>query len=198
MRKRQLERLVRAAGKLAQESEFFVIGSQAVHAVVVNPPAEVLLSRECDLYPKNRPEFANLIHQRLGPASRFARQEGYFADVVTPDLATLPAGWTRRVKPLKIGPITAWCLEIHDLVVSKLAAARLKDVEFAAAMLQLGFAKRRPLLRRIARLDSKRDAGRVRARLRLVLDDIRAARARSKAGTRKRRPTIRPPCRAHW
>ena len=185
MRKNQVERLLREARKLARESEFFVIGSQAVHAFVSKPPAEVLLSRECDIYPKNRPQIANLLHQKLGPTSRFARQEGYFADVVTPDLATLPAGWKRRLKPLKFGPITAWCLEVHDLIISKLAAGRLKDLEFAAAMLELGFAKRRTLFKRISRLDCERNADQVRSRVKVVLDDIRSARASSKARPRK-------------
>jgi hypothetical protein len=152
---------------------------------VSRPPAEVLLSRECDIYPKNRPQIANLLHQKLGPASRFARQEGYFADVVTPELATLPAGWESRVKPLKFGPVTAWCLEVHDLVVSKLAAARLKDLEFAAAMLELGFAKQRTLFQRIARLDSEREADRVRSRLKIVLDDIKSSRRSSWTRRRK-------------
>ncbi len=185
MRKGQVEQLMRAAGKLARESEFFIIGSQAVHASVSKPPAEVLLSRECDIYPKNRPQTGDLLHQKLGPTSRFARREGYYADVVTPEIATLPAGWESRVKPLKFGPITAWCLEIHDLVVSKLAAGRLKDLEFAAALLELGFAKRRTLFRRMARLDSEHDADRVRSRLKLVSDDIRSARLSSKGRPRK-------------
>jgi hypothetical protein len=185
MRKRQVERLLREAGKVGRESEFFIIGSQAVHAFVSRPPAEVLLSRECDLYPKNRPQIANVLHQKLGPASHFAREQGYFADVVTPELATLPAGWELRVKPLKFGSVTAWCLEIHDLVVSKLAAGRLKDLEFAAAMLELGFAKRPVLFRRIGRLDSQCDADRVRSRLKVVLDDIRSAGTSSK--NRRRR-----------
>ena len=179
-----MERLLREAAKLARESEFFVIGSQAVHAFMSKPPAEVLLSRECDLYPKNRPQIANILHQKLGPGSRFARREGYFADVVTPELATLPAGWKKRLKPLKFGLVTAWCLEIHDLVVSKLAAGRLKDLEFAAAMLELGFAERRTLVRRIVRLDSEHAAARIRSLLQVVLDDIRFARASSKTRPR--------------
>ena len=185
MRKRQVERLLREAGKLTRESEFFIIGSQAVHAFVSKAPAEVLLSRECDIYPRNQPQIAPVLHQKLGPASRFARKEGYCADVVTPEVATLPAGWESRLKPLKCGAVTAWCLEIHDLVVSKLAAGRLKDLEFAAAMLELGFAKRTTLLRRIARLDSQDDAERVRSRLKVVLDDIRSVRVFSKVRPQK-------------
>src|SRR5688572_19722733 len=105
MRKRQIEELLREAGKLAHESEFIIIGSQAAHAFTAKPPAEVLLSKECDIYPKNRPEAAIFLNQKVGPNSRFARERGYSADVVTPELATLPAGWERRLKPLQFGSI---------------------------------------------------------------------------------------------
>jgi hypothetical protein len=54
VRKREVETTLRAAGRVAREAEFFLIGSQAVHAYCRRPPAEVLLSQECDLYPKNR------------------------------------------------------------------------------------------------------------------------------------------------
>src|SRR5215813_13459039 len=126
MRKRAVEQTLRAAGRVAGETEFFLIGSQAVHAYCRRPPPEVLLSQECDLYPKNRPETANLIETELGRGSRFARQHGFYADVVTPELASLPSGWMRRLKPLRAGRITALCLEAHDLAISKLAAGRIK------------------------------------------------------------------------
>jgi hypothetical protein len=175
MRKRQIERLLREAGKVADETEFFVIGSQAAHAFMARPPAEVLLSRECDIYPKNRPQTAILLDQRFGPRSRFARQHGYFADVVTPELATLPAGWERRVKPLHFRAVTALCLNIHDLVVSKLVVGRLKDMEFAGALLQAELVKKQTLLQRIGRLTEERDRARTRGYLKILLHDLRAA-----------------------
>ena len=52
MKKRELEQLLREAGRVAREVEFFVIGSQAVHAYCRRSPTETLRSQECDLYPK--------------------------------------------------------------------------------------------------------------------------------------------------
>jgi hypothetical protein len=101
VKKRQLEQTLRAAGQLARDSEFFVIGSQAVHAYCRRPPAEVLLSRECDLYPKNHPQVAPLLDSKLGRRSSFARKHGFYADVVTPEIASLPDGWQKRLKPLR-------------------------------------------------------------------------------------------------
>ena len=170
MKRRELETTLKAAGRVAEEVEFFLIGTQAVHAHCRRPPAEALLSQECDLYPKNRPQTANLIHARLGRGSRFARSHGFYADVVTPELAT---GWESRLKPLRAGRVTALCLELYDLIVSKLAAGRLKDLEFVGALLRMNFATPAAVRRRIRRFPLARDRARVRARFKSVLDELR-------------------------
>jgi hypothetical protein len=173
MRKREVETTLRAAGRVAREKEFFLIGSQAVHAYCRRPPAEVLLSQECDLYPKNHPETANLIHARLGRGSRFARNHGFYADVVTPEIAILPAGWESRLKPMRTGRVVALCLEVHDLVVSKLAAARLKDLEFIGALLRRDLVVAGVVRRRIHLFPIVRDRPRLRSRFQSVLDEVR-------------------------
>lgn len=52
---------------------------------------------------------------------------------------TIPTkGWRERLVRFDredAAPAVAWCLESHDLVVSKLVAGRQKDVEFAEALL---------------------------------------------------------------
>jgi len=85
MKRRELEKTLKAAAQLAPGTEFFLIGSPAVHAYSRTPPAEVLLSQECDIYPRTRPELANLLHGRLGRGSPFARRNGFYLDVVTPE-----------------------------------------------------------------------------------------------------------------
>jgi len=174
MKRRELELALRSAGKVAREREFLLIGSQAVHAYCRRPPAEVLLSQECDLYPRNRPETANLLDAELGRGSRFARRHGFYVDVVAPELASLPRGWERRLKPLRAGTVTAFCLEVHDLLVSKLAAGRLKDLEFAGALLQLRLAEPRTTRLRIRQFPLARDRARLRSRLQAVLDDLQS------------------------
>lgn len=177
MRRRELEKTLRAAGRIARELEFFLIGSQAVHAYCRQPPTEVLLSQECDLYPKNRPETATLLHTELGRGSEFARRHGFYADVVTPDLAILPPGWERRLKRFEAGSVTALCLEVHDLVASKLAAGRLKDLEFVGALLQLQLADPKVLRRRIGQFSLQPDRSRLRAQLHVVLNELREGRS---------------------
>jgi hypothetical protein len=172
MTKRELERALRLAARIAGDNEFFLIGSQAAYGSCRRPPTEVRLSQECDLYPKNRPETANLINNAVGRRSRFARANGFYIDVVTPELATLPTGWQQRLKPLRFGKVTAYCLEVHDLIISKLAAGRLKDLEFAGAMLHLGVAEANTVRRRVRQCGSPNERVRLRARLKAVLDDL--------------------------
>jgi hypothetical protein len=172
MRKRELRLALQSAGRIARENEFFLIGSQAIHAYCRRPPAEVTLSQECDLYPKHHPETASLLDAELGRGSRFARRHGFYVDVVTPELASLPAGWERRLRPLRAGVVTALCLEVHDLIVSKLAAGRLKDLEFVGALLRLRLARPGTVERRLARIGHASEQARLRGRLKAVLDDL--------------------------
>jgi hypothetical protein len=67
--------------------------------------------------------------------------------------AVLPSGWEDRLVPFDdpgADPSRAFCLDAHDLVVSKLVAGREKDLEFDQALLQAGLV----------------DAGRLEARTR--------------------------------
>lgn len=73
MKRKELELAIKAASRVAREQDFFLIGSQAVHASCRRAPAEVLLSQECDLYPRTRPETSNVLDAELGRGSRFAR-----------------------------------------------------------------------------------------------------------------------------
>lgn len=172
VKRSELQTALRAAGRVARQSEFILIGSQAVHAHCLRPPAEVLFSQECDLYPRTHPQAANLLDTELGRNSAFARQHGFYVDVVTPDLATLPEGWEKRLKPFRAGLITAFCLEVHDLLASKLAAGRLKDLELAGALLKLRLGKTSVLRRRLAALPLASDRQKTRLRLKVVLEAL--------------------------
>src|SRR5437762_1381963 len=127
MRKPQLEEVIRAAGALVGRDEFVIFGSQAVHAVTDEPPTEVLMSRECDVWLKDEPAVQETLTRELGKDSAFQQSKGYYLDALPPDLPMLPAGWEQRLVELRVGDIKLRCLEIHDLIVSKLAAGRLKD-----------------------------------------------------------------------
>jgi hypothetical protein len=172
VRKRELRTALKAAARIAREREFYLIGSQAVHAHSKRPPTEVLLSQECDLYPRTNPQAAAMLDCELGRNSAFARKNGFYVDVVTPDIANLPEGWQKRVKPFRAGRVTASCLEIHDLLASKLAAGRLKDLELVGAVLKLRLAKVSTLRTRLAKLIPVSVSEQAVSSLRTVLRDV--------------------------
>jgi hypothetical protein len=78
---------------------------------------------------------ADLIDGSIGEASLFQATHGYYAQGVEPKTAVLPMGWRKRLvrfsSPETSG-VTAWCLELHDLWISKAMAGRAKDREFCA------------------------------------------------------------------
>jgi hypothetical protein len=138
MKRADLEHILRAAKGTTGETEFIVVGSQAVLGRYPDAPRVLRQSMEADLYPRQRPELAELIEGSLGRYSQFDLTFGYHADGVSPATATLPAGWEERLVKIcneNTGGATGWCLEPHDLAYSKLAARREKDVAFVAALL---------------------------------------------------------------
>jgi hypothetical protein len=123
--------------------EFVVIGSQAILGSFEQPPEEMLHSLEVDIYPLRDPRGADLIDGALGDGSQFHVAFGYYAHGVGPETAKAPAGWQERLVKRDVPPrpgaertIVAWCLEVHDLVLSKCAAGRERDWDYARAALR--------------------------------------------------------------
>ena len=143
------------AGKVARDSDFIVFGSQSILGTVASPPEICLVSTEVDLYPRRRPQAAMLLATELGARSKFSDTHGFWVDCVTPDLAAFPEGWTDRLIPFhtkRTGGVTGWCVELHDVCASKLAAAREKDLDYVAALLKGGLVKPDVLKNRISTL----------------------------------------------
>lgn len=82
---------------------------------------------------------------------------GYYAQGVVESTARLPDGWQKRLvrfeTPATRG-VTAWCLNLHDLWISKAIAGREKDGEFCRALLDLGVVKQQELSERLAHVAS--------------------------------------------
>lgn len=139
MRREDLEHLIWAACAVTNQYEVVVIGSQSILGAVPDAPAELLQSKEADLYPLADPTLADLIDGAIGEGSPFEERFGYYAQGVGPGTATLPEGWQKRLvrlqnqgTDLRVG----WCLDPADLAASKLAAGRDKDWVFVEVMLK--------------------------------------------------------------
>ena len=156
MTREQLEHLVRAAAQIADDEELIIVGSQAVLGQFPQAPPALLASNEADVYPKNKPELADVIDGTIGELSPFHDTFGYYAHGIEEGTATLPGGWRDRLVPIRNANTrgaTGWCLEVHDLVVSKLAAGREKDLEFARETAHHRLVEEKTLRRRAAATD---------------------------------------------
>jgi hypothetical protein len=139
MQRPQLEHIIRAAAAITGADRFVVIGSQAVLGQFPDPPAELLVSMEADLFTLRTPSDADLIDGSIGEASPFHQTFGYYAHGVGLETAVLPAGWEGRLVPIhneNTGGGTGLCLEVHDLAVSKLVAGREKDLSFVGGLVR--------------------------------------------------------------
>jgi hypothetical protein len=116
-------------------------------------PAELLVSDEADVFPREHVERADLIDSTIGEGSPFQRAFGYYAHGVGENTAILPQGWRDRLV-LVTGENTrfvrGWCLEIHDLAIAKYAAGREKDLDFTRALARHAMVRREVLEQRLA------------------------------------------------
>ena len=150
MNRAQLEHVIRAAATRAGEPEIVVIGSQAILGRYPDAPAELLVSADVDLYPRNHPERADLIEGSIGELSPFHATYGYYAQGVGERTAVLPAGWQGRLVPVATTAGTGHCLEPHDLAISKYVAGREKDRNYVRSAARHSLVQRGLLLERLA------------------------------------------------
>ncbi|MGI8593956.1 MAG: DUF6036 family nucleotidyltransferase [Solirubrobacteraceae bacterium] len=133
MRREHLEHLIRASADLADDDDIVVVGSQAILGRYPDAPSAMLTSVDGDLYPRNHPERAIAIEGAIGEGSPFHETFGYYAHGVGPETSKAPGGWEDRlitVSNENTRGARGWCLEPHDLVLSKCVAGREKDWSF--------------------------------------------------------------------
>jgi hypothetical protein len=167
-----LAHILRASRAITGEAVFVVLGSQAVLAQFPDAPESLRMSMEADLYPKFRPDLAEVIEGALGAHSPFHGAFGYHADGIGPETAILPEAWEKRAIRLEGHPLlegaVAICPEIHDLCAAKLAAFRDKDRDWVAAAIGAGLASAETVGLRLAEIPRERlaDTGPMAAWLR--------------------------------
>ena len=148
MKKREVDHVLRAAGRITGEKQFIIIGSQSLHGKHPDLADDIVLSAEVDLIAKHdasRAEWLNVI----GQDSKFHEQFGYYADPVDETTATLPKGWKGRLVNLPEGEtegVRGLCLEPHDLAIAKYVARREKDIIFTRELAVRGIVSRDRLL----------------------------------------------------
>ena len=97
MNREHIRLLLGEAARLTNHRDYVIIGSLSVLRTVATPPESMVFSIDIDLYAKNDPGRAAEIDSKLGLGSDFEQLHGYYADVVSPMLPTLPDEWQERL-----------------------------------------------------------------------------------------------------
>lgn len=176
MKRSEIEHVLRAAKGIAGEDEFILIGSQSVLGAFPDAPLALRRSIELDIYPKHHPEKSDLIDGAIGERSLFHETHGYYAHGVSPETAHLPAGWENRLVRISsenTGGAIGWCLDVHDLAFSKLAAGRPKDLEFVGNLLRYKLARQMRIKRLVGQEQNANIKPLLTQRLTVVVSTLR-------------------------
>jgi hypothetical protein len=170
MRRVDLEHIIRAAGEIAGVKEIIILGSQSIlgqfpslgeegfnsdnnvkigfSSIEFNP----CKSAEADVMVPENEELADEIEGAIGEFSLFHETHGCYAQAVDSTTSKLPKRWKERLVAISndnTNGIVGLCLEIHDLIVSKLFASREKDIEFFKSIIALNLIKKETLMERL-------------------------------------------------
>ena len=148
MKKRELDHVLRAAGRITGDKQFKIIGSQAHHGKYPDLADEIIRSAEVDLLATKIPQRTEWLNA-IGVYSQFHETFGYYADPVDEKTATLPKGWKGRLIQLPPGNtegVKGLCLEPHDLAIAKYVACRDKDLVFTQELARRGIVSEERLL----------------------------------------------------
>lgn len=142
MKREQLEHILRAASQIAGDTNVLILGSQSILGTFTEDelPEKAHASVEADVtfFNDYENDKSDMVDMFMGEDSQFHATHGYYAQGVNVEVATLPAGWQDRIVLLTsdaTNGASGHCLDPHDLVVAKLVAGRMKDLEFTDALL---------------------------------------------------------------
>jgi hypothetical protein len=156
MQRSELEHIIRASGEISGDNEIIIIGSQAVLGQFPDAPVRLLSSMEADIYPRNHPEKADKVDGAIGEGSSFHALHGYYAQGVGKKTAVLPVDWESRLVAVSnenTNGVTGYCLEVHDLAISKMIAMRPKDLDFVQELVRHDMIDKKTMLRRLKQTD---------------------------------------------
>lgn len=171
MKRNNLEHIIRASCNCAGLDSIFIMGSQAIlgqhpeldsvdmttnvnvdFTLAERPQRILLVSDEADILVPEDYRKAEIIEGCIGEDSLFHQQHGFYAQAVDESTCKLPEGWKNRVIPVcnaNTSNKTGFCLDTHDLIISKLIAGRPKDYLYFQAACKLCLVERELLIERL-------------------------------------------------
>jgi hypothetical protein len=135
-----IETVLIEAARLSNHRNFVIAGSLSVLGAVMQPPDDMLMSRDIDLYTKLDPARVFVeIAAHIGEGSNFHATHGYYADPISPVILSLPDGWESRLIPVTLAKgIVANFIEPDDVTIAKLARSEDNDVCWVTAGARAG------------------------------------------------------------
>jgi hypothetical protein len=135
MNRSELEHIIRAAGEIAQVEKVIILGSQSILAQF--PDLSELVSNSAQTEVAARIQNREILIRSIE------------ADIMIPDSE-------EKTELVEIcnentNGISGLCIEIHDVMASKLYAGRPKDIEFFNAAVNLGLLSKEILRERLAK-----------------------------------------------
>ncbi len=159
MRRDQLAHILRAASEIVADGDILVIGSQSILGSYDEDvlPDRAVASIEADVAFFDDPDAskADLVDGVIGEMSSFHETHGIYGQGVEVKTARLPPGWRERLirfERTDTGRAHAFCLDPHDLVISKLIAGREKDFDFTRALMGVRLIRHAVLVERFDEL----------------------------------------------
>ena len=170
MNRNELEHIIRAVGEIAGVKKVIILGSQSILGQFPNFPepvaqedfSEISLTNqsheflfrsiEVDIIIPESEEKTEIIDAAIGELSSFHNTFGYYVQGVDYNTSKLPKGWKDRLVEIcneNTNEISGLCLEIHDLIISKLYAGRQKDIDFFHGALNLDLLSMETLTERL-------------------------------------------------
>jgi hypothetical protein len=170
MNRNELEHIIRAAGEIAKVNKVIIFGSQSILAqfpdvarpiteldnsetfILIQSGKVLIRSIEADIMIPNSRNKTELVEAVLGELSLFHDTFGYYAQGVDLTTSKLPEDWEDRLVEIcneNTNDISGMCLEIHDLIISKLYAGRKKDIEFFKAAVNSSLISKETLTKRL-------------------------------------------------
>jgi hypothetical protein len=176
MKRSELAHILRSACVITGDPNILVLGSQSIlgsFGEEVLPP-EATGSIEADVAFMDDPEEvkSDKVDGNIGEVSLFHEEFGVYGQGVSVSTAVLPEGWRGRLVAFdhpEAGESQAFCLDPHDLVISKLVAGREKDFEFARALIEADLVQADTLH---ARANLLRGVGAIKSRVVSWLDRL--------------------------
>ncbi len=186
MKRKNLEHIIRAAGACASLDSLYIMGSQAI--LGEHPELDsvgmlgsqnynfklkeitesiLLVSEEADVLVPEDYRKAEMIEGAIGENSLFHENFGYYAQAIDETTCKLPDGWRKRLIPIcneGTNGVTGYCLETHDIIISKLVAGREKDIRYFQAACSLKILSKDKLLSRLDSTQNISDNDRERVR----------------------------------